>query len=213
MREVLPHPPVRNCRNSLGGWLSQTVTCMPRTPSRTDLKTGDGPMHMVRYMFRKGSQPCTLFSECRGLEILPSFPAVKSARGNWSGHFCAQFAACGILPAFSLPLTFWLSLPRTTSGNIDDEVRQEPVEQRAGRTVGSADGPANPRPGTDVFGVRCNSRRRPQGSGADERRQRRRCDRGIPCGSSRSVSPHAHPSRVIAGRSGGRVCPWLRDAW
>jgi hypothetical protein len=136
MREVLPHPPVRNCRNSLGGWLSQTVTCMPRTPSRTDLKTGDGPMHMVRYMFRKGSQPCTLFSECRGLEILPSFPAVKSARGNWSGHFCAQFAACGILPAFSLPLTFWLSLPRTTSGNIDDEVRQEPVEQRAGRIVG-----------------------------------------------------------------------------
>jgi hypothetical protein len=48
----------------------------------------------------------------------------------------------------------YLSLPRTTSGNIDDEVHRESAEQRAGRTAGSADGPVNPYPGTDVFGIR-----------------------------------------------------------
>ena len=53
-----------------------------------------------------------------------------------------------------------LSPPRTTSGNIYDEVRQVSAEQQAGLGVGSADGQANPCLGTDVFGIRCNSRRR-----------------------------------------------------
>ena len=43
-------------------------------------------------------------------------------------------------------------LPKTRSDSIDDEVRRGSAEQRAGRAVGSADGPANPCPGTDAFG-------------------------------------------------------------
>src|SRR5882762_7455167 len=72
-----------------------------------------------------------------------------------------------------------LCLPQTISGNNNDEVRRGSAEQRAGRAVGLADGPANPYPGTDAFGVRCNSRCRLQGSGAGGPRRRRRCDRGI----------------------------------
>jgi hypothetical protein len=37
-----------------------------------------------------------------------------------------------------------LSVPRTTSGNIDDEVRQVSAGQQAGRAVGPADSQANP---------------------------------------------------------------------
>jgi hypothetical protein len=59
-----------------------------------------------------------------------------------------------------------LCLPRTKSGSIDDEVRRGSAEQRVGRAVGSADGPANPCPETGAFGIRCNSRRRRQEFGA-----------------------------------------------
>ena len=50
---------------------------------------------------------------------------------------------------------------------------------------------------TDAFAVRCNRRPRRQGFAADEPRRRRPCDRGIPGGSSRSVSPHARSARAI----------------
>jgi PepSY-associated TM region len=105
-----------------------------------------------------------------------------------------------------------LCLPKTTSGNIYGEARPGWAEQRAGRAVAPVDGAANLSPGTDAFGVRCSIRRSRQGSGADGPRRRRRCDRGIPGGSSRSVSPHARSARVTAGPSGDRVCPWLQDA-
>jgi hypothetical protein len=63
-------------------------------------------------------------------------------------------------------------LPKTRSGSIDDEGRRGPAEQRAGRAVESADSSAHPCPVTDAFGLRCNSRCRPQGSGADGPRRR-----------------------------------------
>jgi serine/threonine protein kinase len=44
-----------------------------------------------------------------------------------------------------------LSLPNTTSDSIDDEVRRGSAEQRAFRAIGSADGTANPCPGTSRF--------------------------------------------------------------
>ena len=66
----------------------------------------------------------------------------------------------------------YLCLPKTRSGSIDDEGRRGPAEQRAGRAVESADGSAHPCPVTDAFGLRCNSRCRPQGSGADGPRRR-----------------------------------------
>jgi len=71
-------------------------------------------------------------------------------------------------------LFVWLSLclPQTISGNNNDEGRRGSAEQRAGRTVGRADGAANPFSRTDAFGVHCNSRRKPQGSGADGPRRR-----------------------------------------
>src|SRR6267154_3153235 len=69
----------------------------------------------------------------------------------------------------------YLSLLKTISGSIDDEVRRESATLRSGHIGGSADGPANPCPGTDAFGVCCNSRRRQQEFGADGFRRRRRC--------------------------------------
>jgi hypothetical protein len=84
-----------------------------------------------------------------------------------------------------------VSLLNTTSGSIDGAARRGSAEQRGGRAVESAGGSAHPCPGPDAFAVRCNRRHRPQGSSAGGPRQRRRCDRGIPGGSSRSVSPHA----------------------
>jgi nitroreductase len=69
-----------------------------------------------------------------------------------------------------------LCLPKTVSASIDDELCRGSAERQAGHTAGPADGLANPCPGTDAFGVRCNSRRRPQVSGADGLRRRPRCD-------------------------------------
>jgi len=59
-----------------------------------------------------------------------------------------------------------LSLLNTTSGSIDGAARRGLAEPRAGRGVRPTDGTANPCPGTNAFAVRCNRRRRPQGSGA-----------------------------------------------
>ena len=106
-----------------------------------------------------------------------------------------------------------VSLLKTISGSIDDEVRRGSATLRSGHTGGSADGPANPSPTTDAFGVRCNSRRRPQEFGADGLRRRRRCDRGIRGGSSQSTSPHAHSAMVTEEPLGDHGCPWQQDAW
>jgi hypothetical protein len=86
----------------------------------------------------------------------------------------ALFPACPTLP-MPIPL-LRLCLPQTRSDNTDDEVRRGSAEQQVGRTGGSVDGPANPCPTTDVFGIRCNSWRRPQRSGADGLRRSRRCE-------------------------------------
>lgn len=64
----------------------------------------------------------------------------------------------------------------------------------------------------DAFGVRCDSQCRQQGFDASGRRRRRRYGRGIPCGSSRPVSPHARSARVSARPSGDRVSSWPQDA-
>ena len=89
------------------------------------------------------------------------------------------------LQTLALLRAYDLSLPRTRSGNIHDEVRRESAERRAGRTVGLADGSAHPCPGTGGSGVRCNKRCRQQESGAGALHRRPRCDRGIRGGSSR----------------------------
>jgi tripartite-type tricarboxylate transporter receptor subunit TctC len=95
-----------------------------------------------------------------------------------------------------------LSLLNTTSGSIRGAAHRGLAEQRAGRGAGPTDGTANPFPGTDAFAVRCNSRRRPQGSGAGGPRRRRRCDRGTPCGSSQSTfsaCPFCQGERAAVG--------------
>jgi hypothetical protein len=100
-----------------------------------------------------------------------------------------------------------LSVPRTTSSSIDGETRREAAARRADRAVGPGGGPAHPCLWADAFETRCNSSRSPQGSGVGRIRQIRRCDQGIPCGSSRSVSPHAHSAKVSARPSGDLGCP------
>ena len=97
-----------------------------------------------------------------------------------------------------------LSLPKSISGNISDEVRRESAV-RSGPSVGSAERAANPCPRTDAFGLRCNSRRRRIGFGAGGLRPRSRRDPGIPCGSSRSVSPHVRSARVRGANGRSRM--------
>jgi hypothetical protein len=102
--------------------------------------------------------------------------------------------------------------PETKSDNTDDEVRRGSAGQRAGQAVGSADGLANPCPETGAFGIRCNSRCRPQRSGANGPRRRQPYDQGTPCGSSRSVFPHTRSAKVTAGPLGDLGYPSPLDA-
>jgi hypothetical protein len=58
------------------------------------------------------------------------------------------------------------------SGSNDDDVRQGSAARRGERAVGSAVGPVNLCPATDVFAAGCNSPCRRQEFDADERRRR-----------------------------------------
>src|SRR4030095_8880047 len=126
-------------------------------------------------------------------DVIEAFPADRTKQslrmpvlpgGLWTRRVITDAHGCKTLRDR-------LSLPRATSGNIDDEVHLGSAEQRPGRGAGSADGSANLCPGTGAFGICCNSWRRPQEFAANGPCRRPRYDRGTPCGSSRSVSPHA----------------------
>ena len=103
-----------------------------------------------------------------------------------------------------------LSLLKTLSGSIDDEVRRGSAEQRAGQAVGSADGPANPCRGTDAFGVRCNSRRRPQEFGAERSsRSATALARSSPCTWRPSTArPRSRASAVRHGCAAHPTADW-----
>ena len=53
------------------------------------------------------NQPYTLFSRTRRCKFARHFRQLGRLEVNSSGPFCPQFAVCGVLRAFSLPLTFW----------------------------------------------------------------------------------------------------------
>lgn len=65
--------------------------------------------------------------------------AVQGVEHAFAGTRRTTAAAFGIVSHLCC-----LSLPRTRSDDIDDEVRQVSVRRRCGRTVGSVDGPVNP---------------------------------------------------------------------
>jgi hypothetical protein len=93
----------------------------------------------------------------------------------------------------------------------EDGARRELALWQAGRIVGSADGSANLCPETDAFGFIVIAGVISEDS-TQGRRRRLRCNRGSPCGSSRSISPHARSATVTVGRADDLGCLWQQGA-